>query len=226
MSWRHNSGFSIHVGQPVAPDDAKGQGRLARYVGRSHLAACRIVYREEQARVLFSSGPSPHPGFKNSNFRLFVPEDFVAAVASFVPDRYQHQTIAYGEYANVVRGRRRKAGGVPVFAFQPVSQRKLHDAWRELMKRILQFDPLSCSCGGELRLVSVITPVQRSVIERILSRLGRWPPPTRRPRPSTRPPPPPEQPRLFPPTDDEYSQVPPHWPGDATYSQVPPEKAE
>ncbi len=226
MSWRHNSGFSVHVGPPVAPGDGEGLERLARYVGRSHLADSRIVYREEQARVVYSSGRTPHPGFRNSNFRLFAPEDFVAAIVGFVPDRYRHQTVAYGEYANAVRGRRRKAGNAPGLSLQPVSPRKLRDAWRELMKRILRLDPLSCSCGGQLRLVSVITPVQRSVIERFLSHLGRWPPPQRRPKPSTRPPPPPRQPRLFPPTDDEYSQVPPDWDDDAMYSQVPPEEAE
>ncbi len=226
LSWRHGSGFSVHVGPPVAPGEGEGLERLARYVGRSHLADCRIVYREEQARVVYSSGRPPHPGFKNSNFRVFAPEDFVAAVVGFVPDRYQHQTVAYGEYANVVRGRRRKVGSAPGLTLQPVSPRKLRDAWRELMKRILRLDPLSCSCGGELRLVSVITPVQASVIERFLSHLGRWPPPKRRPRPSTRPPPPREQPRLFPLTGDEGSQVPPDWDDDAMYSQVPPEETE
>ena len=226
MSWRHNSGFSVHVGPAVASGDAEGLERLARYVGRSHLADCRIVYREEQAHVVYSSGRPPHPGFKNSNFRLFAPEDFVAAVVGFVPDRYRHQTVAYGEYANVVRGRRRKAGSAPGLALQPVSSRKLHDAWRELIKRILRLDPLSCSCGGKLRLVSVITPAQPDVLQRFLSHLGRGPPPARRPRPSTRPPPPPEQPRLFPLTDDEYSQVPPDWDDDAMYSQSPPEETE
>ncbi len=173
MSFRHNSGFSVHVGAPVAPGDPEGFERLARYVSRSHLADCRVVYREVRARVVYSSGRPPHPGFQNSNFRLFAPEEFVAAVVGFVPDRYHHQTIAYGEYANVVRGRRRKTGNTPGLALQSVSPRKLRDAWRELMKRVLRLDPLRCSCGGDLGLVSVITPAQPDVIERFLAHLGR-----------------------------------------------------
>ena len=131
------------------------------------------------------------------------------------------ETILYGEYANVVRGRRHKANSAPGLTSQPVSPRRLHEAWRELMKRVLELDPLRCSCGGELRLVAVITPAQPEVVRRILLHLGRWPPPLRRPRPSSRPPPPPPQERLFPPTEDAYSQVPPGWDDDAAYSQVP-----
>ena len=63
----------------------------------------------------------------------------------------------------MVRGRRRKAERAPGLALQPISPRKL--AWRELMKRVLKLDPLSCSCGGALRLVSVITPAQSGVVE-------------------------------------------------------------
>ena len=227
MSWRHNAGFSVHVGPPVAPTDSARLERLARYVRRSHLAESRIVYREADDRVVYSSGKAPHPGFRNSNFRVFKALDFVAAVAKFVPDRYQHESLAYGEYANAVRGRRRKAAAGEGIVVQPVSTRRAHEAWRELMKRVFEVDPLRCRCGGELRFVAVIT--ERAVVERILRWIGRWPPPKRLPKPRSKPPPPPVQLPLLEfeadhtsPSADE-SQLPHWWDDDTVYSQVPPQ---
>ena len=65
---------------------------------------------DSRPRVIYSSGKAPHPGFK-ANFRVFEARDFVAEVTGFVPDPYRHESIAYGEYSNAVRGRRRRQAG-------------------------------------------------------------------------------------------------------------------
>ncbi|MHC4825350.1 MAG: hypothetical protein ACYTEY_02205 [Planctomycetota bacterium] len=42
--------------------------------------------------------------------------------------------------------------------------------WAALIKRIWQVDPLQCPrCGGAMKIVSVINPGQRDVIDRILT---------------------------------------------------------
>ena len=60
LSWRH-SGFSIFVGDPIPPEKKQNLERLARYLKRLHVAESRIVYDEEHARVIVSSGKAPAP---------------------------------------------------------------------------------------------------------------------------------------------------------------------
>ena len=224
LSWKR-SGFSVHVGDPIRGSDKAALERVARYVRRLHLAESRILYNEDRAEVIFSSGKKPHPGFKG-NFRIFKAPDFVAAVAGFLPQPYQHESLAYGEYSNAVRGlrKRRRNRKTPLtddeLRLLPPDKQLWLSSWRELVKRIYEVDPLRCSCGGEMRIVSLIT--NHAVIARILNHQGLWPPPQRRPKP--RSPPPPEPPPG--PQPDETSQVPLWWDDDEAYSQVPHDENE
>ena len=221
-SWRY-SGFSIHVGRPIAPDNREALERLARYVRRLHFADARIVYDEVHDRVIYSSGRSPHPKFK-ANFRVFAARDFIAHVVGFIPDPWRHESIAYGEYANAVRGRRRQTvePGAPELVTPPL--RRVRSAWRDLIRRIYEVDPLVCPCGGPMWIVAFVT--ERAVIERILRHLGLWPPRIRPPKlrradvPTRAPPP------RAPAGEDDVSQVPPWWDNDAAVSQVLPEEPE
>jgi hypothetical protein len=217
-SWRH-TGFSVFVGRPIATDDPAALERLARYVRRFHLAESRVLYDEAHDRVIYHSARAPHPGFK-ANFRIFAALDFLADLLGFIPDTYQHESVAYGEYSNVVRGRRRR-GGLPPRVPETVEPRVVWGRWRELIRRIYEVDPLLCPCGGELRVVALVT--ERDVVEQVLRRLGLWPPPRRPPRhpppppaPTTDAPAPRRQPSVHP---DEDNQVPPWWDDDATLFQ-------
>jgi hypothetical protein len=224
LSWRH-SGFSVHVGREAAADDRDGLERIARYARRLHVADSRVHYDEQKDRVLYSSGKKVHPKYK-ANFRVFEARDFVAHLAGFIPDPYHHETIAYGEYSNVVRGLRLKARTEPRLAVQAVSYRRAYAAWRELIKHVYEVDPLTCPrCGDELRLVALL--VQADVIEKIMRHLGMWPPPFRPPKASRAPPAQASLPFQDPPSKQEpdeesLSQVPPGWDDDEAFSQVPP----
>ncbi len=221
LSWRR-SGFSVHAGEPVRAGDQAALERLARYVRRLHLAESRIHYDEERDQVIYSSGKKPHPGFK-ANFRVFAARDFVAAVCGFVPDPYRHETVAYGEYSNAVRGRRRKRAATATDPeVCPVPPARARAAWRELIEHVYEVDPLLCRrCGAELRIVSLVT--RRDTVERILRHLGLWPPPSRPPRPPPRPPAPgaDQGPPPASPDESERSQVPAWWDDDEAFSQVP-----
>jgi hypothetical protein len=223
LGWRH-SGFSVFAGRAIAPCDTARLERLARYVRRPHVAAAKVVYDEGADRVIFRSQGGIHPGFK-ANFRIFWAQDFVAEVCGFIPMTFQHETIAYGEYANVVRGRRKRAAGSGEIAVVDPDARRIRKAWRHLIKHIYEVDPLTCPrCGEEMRIVSIID--QQPVIERILRHLGMWPPPTRPPKPRIPRPGPASHPRPRsrrsprPPTDHEHSQRTP-W-NEEDLSQAPP----
>lgn len=218
-SWRH-TGFSVFVGRPIAASDASALERLARYVRRFHLAESRVLYDEARDRVIYSSGKGPHPGFK-ANFRVFEARDFLADVLGFVPETYHHESVAYGEYSNAVRGRRlRDAPPRAPETVEPRPRRVVSQRWRELIRRIYEVDPLRCPCGGELRVIALVT--ERAVVEAILRHLGLWPPPERPPRsPRARPSPAPAPAPAPASAEDEDSQVPAWWDDDAAWSHGP-----
>ncbi len=220
LSWRH-SGFSVFAGQPIAPDQPERLERLARYVRRTHVAESRVRYDEEQDQVIYSSGKKPHPGFK-ANFRVFEAQDFIAALCGLLPDPKRHEQVAYGEYSNVVRGKRAKAGTAPPLEEQDPLRIRLKKAWQELLKRIYEVDPLRCPCGGTLKRIALI--MDPKVIKKILLHLGRWPPPYRPPK-QPRPPPPRREETLSVPdpplSEAEASQLPLWWDQDEAFSQLP-----
>ncbi|MFC1705758.1 transposase [Planctomycetota bacterium] len=180
LGWRHSGGFSVFAGRPIAAGDNERLERLARYVRRPPLAASKVIYDEVGDRVVFRSPSGVHPGFK-ANFRLFSVQDFVAEVCGFIPLPWKHETIACGEYANVVRGRRKRTEEREEVVLVEPEIERIHAAWRHLIKHIYEVDPLTCPrCGEEMRIVSIIE--QREVIRRILTHHGMWSPPKRPPK--------------------------------------------
>ena len=176
--WRH-SGFSVFVGRPTAAGDKVRLERLARYVRRFHLAESRVIHDEAGGRVIYRSDKGVHPGFK-ANFRIFDAVDFLAETCGLIRDAWRHETVAYGEHANVVRGRRKRLPADPEFEILSPHARCVRKAWRDLIEHIYEVDPLLCRCGREMRIVSIID--RPDVIERILRHLGMWPPPRRPPK--------------------------------------------
>ena len=101
------------------------------------------------------------------------------AVTTQIPDDRQHLVRYQGAYANVVRSLYRPEVGeepqggeqtaVPADEENVVStwDAQRRRSWARLLRRIYEVDPLLCPCGGELKIVSVITdPV---VVDRILA---------------------------------------------------------
>ena len=96
---------------------------------RPHVAASKVVYDQALDRVIYRSPSGVHPGFK-ANFRIFHAQDFVAELCGFIPDAKKHETVAYGEYANVVRGRRKPTETTIV---KP-DDKRVRASWRHLIK--------------------------------------------------------------------------------------------
>ena len=145
-------------------------------------------------------------------------------VMTLQPAAYRHESIAYGEYSNAARGKRRRQDGLDPLTVRTPAPDQVSSSWQELMKRIYEVDPLVCnSCGGQMRLVAAIT--DSKLVRRILSHLNLWPP-KRRPVPqSPRAPPQIEAPLdLLPPSPDEESQVPAWWEDERAFSQVLPDE--
>ena len=95
---------------------------------------------------------------------------------SGTPPPWKHETVLYGEYANVVRGRRKRANAPDEATVVEPDPHRVRAAWRHLIKHIYEVDPLTCPrCGDEMCTVSIIE--RPDVVERILRHLHMWPPP-------------------------------------------------
>ena len=94
--------------------------------------------------------------------------EFLARVASHIPDKGQVLQRYYGWYASRSRGRRRKgaagdAGSPKELTCVRVDQRpnavrEARRRWAELLRRLFEVEPLACPrCGGAMRIVAFIT---------------------------------------------------------------------
>ncbi len=50
LSWRH-SGFNVHIGKAISPDDRESLTRVARYMLRAPVMMSRISYARNHSKV-------------------------------------------------------------------------------------------------------------------------------------------------------------------------------
>ena len=96
------------------------------------------------------------------------PLEFLARLVTHIPEPGQVMQRYYGWYASRTRGARRRqasdAAEAPVAIVEPVdwSLRAARFRWVELLRRILEVDPLTCPrCQGLMRIVALITEPRR-----------------------------------------------------------------
>jgi len=95
---------------------------------------------------------------------------FTVCDRSDIPDARQHLTRYQGAYANTVRAHFRPEVGEEQQGEKKVDvplEEECSVSTLQAQRRIYEVDPLRCSCGGEMRIVSVFPdPV---VVDRILA---------------------------------------------------------
>jgi RNA polymerase sigma-70 factor (ECF subfamily) len=155
----------------------------------------RPVTLDEQRlhRIAFAEDPGALGNARMLLDRLFDPLEFLARVIVQIPEPKRHLLFYCGHYANVVRGRRRKIAQASQQSVSsrnerqedqptvsPARKQALRRRWADLIRRVLELDPLLCPCGGTLRVVAFIT--EPRAITKILEHLknkahaGRAPP--------------------------------------------------
>ncbi len=137
------------------------------------MALSRLEYQPDTATVTYHSDKPTGPTAGSETLDVL---EFLARVASHIPNKSQVLHRYYGWYASRTRGIRRRAGTEeqpPVYA-EPVPV-PLHEArrrWAELLRRIFAIEPLACPrCGQTMRIVAFITEPQ--LIDRILDHVRR-----------------------------------------------------
>jgi hypothetical protein len=183
LSWRH-SGFSVHTGVRVEPEDAPALERLTRYILRPPISLERMQW-DGRGEVCYRR-KSGHDGAGSfaAGQEALDPLDFLARVIMHIPEPRRHLVRYYGAYSNAARGRRRRqvdavneagGGGEPapmVLRSRDPDARTLRRRWASLIKRVYEVDPLVCpACGGEMRIIAFI--VDPKVVDWILEHLAR-----------------------------------------------------
>jgi hypothetical protein len=100
LSWPH-SGFNVHVGEAVAPDDKISLTRVARYMLRASVLMSRISYDRTLATVRID----PHGPHSEGPLDLDV-LDFIARLSVHIPEPHERLVLYYGLYSNASRQRR------------------------------------------------------------------------------------------------------------------------
>ena len=147
LQWPH-SGFHVHAGVGVPGDDRAFALRLARYCARNPVALERMTYDAEVEQVTYRSDKAEGP---TAGTATVDPLEFLARLVTHIPEPGQVMQRYYGWYASRTRGARRRqasdAAEAPVAIVEPVdwSRRAARFRWAELLRRIFEVDPLTCT---------------------------------------------------------------------------------
>ena len=167
MSWRH-SGFNVDSHVHIDANNTKGLEGLVQYIVRAPLSQGKILAAKD--KVVYRSKINPRI---KSNFRIYDPLDWIAAVTSHIPDKGQQMVRYYGYYSNVKRGKNRKKSIIPEYLNikEPLSSSKEYRRrWSDLIKKVYEVDPLICpKCGGKMNIVAF---VKEQLVIKILTHKG------------------------------------------------------
>lgn len=186
LTWRHNSGFSVHNGVRLARSDEAGREALAQYIIRNPFSVKKILYNTTTGTVIYRSKKTSHKSKGGrKNFQVFTAAEFIAAITQHIPEKSFQLVRYYGWYSNRGRGEREKRGKatvnvnpddspahIEVLDVSEYRPRKIPSPlWRECIKKVWEVDPLACpKCGCEMKIISFIT--EAGVIRKILEHLG------------------------------------------------------
>ena len=82
-TWTH-SGFNVHIGRTVAPEDRAEREELCQYVLRNPFSVEKITLESPTDTVIYRSKLNPKI---NRNFEIFDPVDFLATLSQHIPDK-------------------------------------------------------------------------------------------------------------------------------------------
>jgi hypothetical protein len=98
--------------------------------------------------------------------------EFIARVASHIPNKRQVTVRYYNIYRNGHRGKVRKAQmDKHPSIMEEENPRVPRRGWAEIRRRVFEVDPLTCpSCGSRMRIIAFITDY--AVVDSIINHLN------------------------------------------------------
>ncbi len=171
-SWTY-SGFNVHCGEVIPPEDITARERAARYLVRSCVSLEKMTYLPREGKILYGDA---------SDTKSYEPLDFLALLSCHITDRWERRVIPYGFWSNKSRGMRKKQEtSEEVQIIEPkLSSKTYRKRWAAWINKIWNTDPLICpKCGATLEIIAFIE--DHAVIKNILTSLDLWKIPERPP---------------------------------------------
>jgi hypothetical protein len=158
--WVH-AGFSVFAGRPVEAAALTSLESQARYITRPALAM-DALHRLDDGNPVLETPPDPRTGATST---VLDPFEWIQRITLHIPDPGRHCQRFYGAYSNRARISVSSADGqsgacaAAKHSEQANSDisREARSTWARLIKKIFEADPLLCTCGGRMRIVSFIT---------------------------------------------------------------------
>jgi len=60
LTWKHNSGFSIHIGVRLARDDENDRKSLVQYIIRDPFSVKKVTYNSASGTIIYQSKTTQH----------------------------------------------------------------------------------------------------------------------------------------------------------------------
>jgi hypothetical protein len=167
------AGFSVFASSRVAADDRDRLEKLCRYVARPPLANERLKETND-GRIAIELKKPRRAGETHA---FLTPLQFLRRVASLVPPAGMNLIRYFGilgpaaEHRGKVVPEPQVQLDLPPNGAEPDPMRNKGGVdWASLLRRVYDIDALKCTCGGRIRIISVIE--DPGVIRRILSHLN------------------------------------------------------
>jgi len=153
ITCQKHSGFSTWLGDNIEPGDSDAVRFVARYIDRGPVANSRIEICDD---IITYNHDSDY--LSSAEFDAL---EFLAALSAHIPNKWEQLTRHLGYYSTRARGERKKAE-TPVPDILPLPDQEEHrtisSAWATLIKKVYEFDPLTCPrCGEAMRIIAFIT---------------------------------------------------------------------
>ena len=134
------------------------------------------LQKEPDGSLTLQTPPDPRTG---ASFITLDPLEWIHRITAHIPNPGQHTRRLHGAYSNRSRGRvsspwaqdfTGNAAHSSTNDEDSAFTRETRRGWARLLRKIFDVDPLLCpKCGGELKVVSVITDPR--VVDHILKHL-------------------------------------------------------
>ena len=166
LSWVH-PGFSVFAGPPVDGAAVATLESQSRYITRPALAMDALE-KLDDGTLSLETPPDPRTGATRV---LLDPLEWIHRITAHIPDPGSHCQRFYGAYSNrgrILCGNRHanSPAAAPQVRDNADFSRESRNTWARLVRKIFEADPLLCSCGARMRIVSFVT--EPRVIDRIL----------------------------------------------------------
>ena len=172
LSWLH-PGFSVFAGPAVDGAALTSLESQGRYITRPAMAM-EALEQLDDAKLALETPPDPRTGVTRLGLDAL---EWIHRITSHIPDPGRHCQRFYGAYSNRARVVKPCAAGdsadagtdTPDDGDNSDISREARSTWARLVRKIFETDPLVCSCGTRMRIVSFIT--EPRIIDRILRHL-------------------------------------------------------